>query len=347
MTTTLPYIEDSRTDHDSTTKSPSVNHITSPTKTTDSSYVTTTEIINEIDWNRKSTPGKFPSLSIGSADYLNAIDESAIGGCVVREYVYPFSSLSATATTRSASLLLSGTYISYCEPDGTRHTNIVDVFSLQGLSEDLALGVRFPDDEKIYTYVRSSFTPKTLGEFLNAIDYDNTITYGGITLYPGNNFPVNDQNRNDIKSYLFSDMSIANIMDANAEATGQCVTLSINCRELGRQSKTLKIYEDGHITTNLIGYEYSFFVGEQAVADFLKNSYNITFEDIRKMNEQTTAEDTETTNVSVPQTDTSTEAITTEACSEVMPVNESEHTDVAASDTVTTTIPTPSPTASE
>ena len=324
FTTTLPYTDDSQTD--STTKSPSVNHITSPTAPT--THITTTEAISEIDWNKKTMPGKFPSLAIGNADYLNAIDESdTVGGCVEREYVYPFSPFSETATTREATLLLSDTYISYREPDGTRHTNIVDVFSLRGFSEDLVLGVRFPDDEKIYAYVSSTYIPKTLGEFLSAVDYDNAITYGSITLYPGNNFPVNDKNKSDIKSYLFSDMNTTNIMDANAEATGQYVTLSINCHELGRQNKALKLYEDGHITTNLIGYEYTFFVGEEAVASFLKNSYNITFEEIKAITE-------------APVTETITTSPTTEpsTSSAATPINETEIFDTAVSDSLTTTV---------
>jgi hypothetical protein len=325
---TTHYTEDSQTSADSTTKSQSVNHITSPTKNTTSSHNTTTEVFEEIDWNKKSLPGKFPSLAIGNANYLNAIDESdTVGEYVEREYVYPFSPFSETATTREATLLLSNTHISYCEPDGTRHTNVVDVFSLQGFSEDLVLGVRFPDDERIYAYVSSAYIPKTLGEFLTAIDYDNAITYGSITLYPGNNFPVNDKNKGDIKSYLLSDISTTNIMDANAEATGQYVTLSINCHELGRQNKALKIYEDGHITTNLIGYEYTFFVGQEAVADFLKNSYNITFEEIKAI-------------IEVPVTETITTSPTTEplTSSAATPINETEIYDTTVSDALTTTV---------
>lgn len=330
-----PYV--SQTDIDNTTKVQSTMPTTPPTQSTTFPYVTTTEISTEIDWNRKSMPGKFNILAIKGAQHLSTIDmPETVGGCVERSYAYPFESSSETSTTRPATLLLTDKYIAGLEPNGTRHTTLVDVFSLEGFSEELVLGVSFPDDDRIYAYVSSSYIPETLGEFLEAIDYDNTVTYGGIMLYPGNNFPVNEQNAQDIKSFLLWDSSCVNIMDANAEATGQCVTVSISCHELGRESKTLKIYEDGHITTNLIGYEYTFYVGETAVTNFLKHSYNITFEEIKA---QTTVPTTGPT-TAVSTTEPITESV---ASSVATPIDENTEYNITASvtepiaDTVTVT----------
>ena len=295
---------DSQTDIGNTTEVQTTIHTTSPTKNTVSYHTTTTEMSTEPDWGRKSTPGKFNILAISGAQHLNTIDTSEIvGGCVEISYIYPFESFSETATTRSAMLLLTDKYIAGREPNGTLHTTLVDVFSLDGLSDELVLGVSFPDDDRIYAYVNNHYIPETLGDFLESVDYDNTVTYGSITLYHGNNFPVNEENVQNIKNFLLSNIKSVNIMDANAEATGQCVTISINCHELGRENKTLKIYEDGHITTNLIGYEYTFYIGEKAVTNFLKNSYNITFEEIK-------------TQTSFPVTEPTTSNSTTEAITE-------------------------------
>ncbi len=260
---------------------------TNKANTTDALTTTTSgELYYEIDWDRKSTPGKFCAVRLNHINYINISDEP--GYSSFTEYVYPFGPFEERATTRSASELITDMQIEALEPDGTLHTTSVDIFSLEGLSENLALGVRFPDDDRIYTYVSSTYIPETLGEFLSAIDYDNTVTYGGIMLYPGNNFPVNNENAKDIKSYLLSDASLVNIMDADAEATGNCVIASIYCRELGRENKVLRIWENGLIATNLIGYEFSFNVGKEAVASFLKDSYNITFEQIKELTAVTT-----------------------------------------------------------
>lgn len=293
---------------------------TSATESDSASQSTTvpSEIYNELAWEDRSMPGKFRTLGINNSQNLNAIDESDISGSL-KEYVYPFGPREERATLRQGDLLVSGVQIEGSEPDGTVHTTLIDIFSLSGLSEDLALGVRFPDDDRIYIYVCSSYIPATLGEFMDAIEYDNTVTYGAITLFQGNNFPVNNQNAKDIKSYLLSDREVLNITDADGEATGQCVTVSISCSELGRNYKVLNIYEDGHITTNLIGYEYSFFIGKDAVDNFLKNSYNITFEEIRQVSAETT----------IPEEEWTTAPTTAPArdYSQVTPANEDDITD--------------------
>ena len=280
---------------------------TNKADTTDALTTTTSsELYYEIDWDKKSMPGKFCAVRLNHINYINISDEPGYNSFT--EYVYPFGPFEETATTRNTSELISDMQLEALEPDGTLHTTTVDIFSLEGLSENLALGVRFPDDDRIFTYVSSTYVPGTLGEFLSAIDYDNTVTYGGITLYPGNNFPVNSQNTADIKKYLLSDTSLVNITDADAEATGSCVIASIYCRELGRENKVLRIWENGFITTNLIGYEFSFNVGEEAVASFLKNSYNITFEQIKEL----TAVTTNTTEPYTSGTDTTAEEDVTE-----------------------------------
>ena len=310
---------------------------------------TTTSPTDYEDWERKSMPGKFCTLKVNNSQQLSTIDESDSYGNF-KEYVYPFDSREERATTRGSALLITDIPIEATAPDGTKHQTLVDIYSLEGLNYELAVGVKFKDDDRIYTYVCSSYTPKTLGEFLDAIDYDNTVSYGGIMLYTGNLLPVNDKNRSDIKSYLLSDGSITNKMDADGEASGYSATASVYCRELGRESKILRIYESGHIITNLIGYEYSFFVGKEAVENFLKESYNTTFEEIAAIASTTTFTTTTAPSTSaVPTTippetiypaepiDTSTSAAA--AIAEEPPVtSEASATDIAEHTEVTGSI---------
>lgn len=324
---------------------------TTASPTTESSPLTTTSaghLYENMDWETKSMPGKFPTLSVNSFSHLSAIDESDIANGTEIKYVYPFEHTSETATTRHTSLLLTDMYITYTEPDGTQHTDVVDIYSLGGLSEELALGVKFKDSAKIYPYVNHSYTPETLGEFLDALDYDNTVSYGGIYL-PTGTLPVNTENAADIKNYLFSDRSISNIMNADGEPTGECVSISINCPELGLLYKALNIYEDGYITTNLIGYGFSFFVGKDIVNEFLKNSYNITFEEIRALTgttEPLTTSPTTEPSTTLPATDVPYEATICETSqapaiareqsdmTEAKTVSASEYTEATTSDPI-------------
>ena len=261
---------------------PEENCTTSPT--TDSSVIMTTvppELYHEIDWNYRTTPGKFFFVLLDSGKYGDVTIKSNKYSDH-NEYVYPFSQQEEHPTTRNATEFISDMPIEVFDNNGISHTTTIDIFTLEGLSENLAIGVKFPDDDRIYAYVNTWYIPETLGEFLDAIDYDNTVTYGGITLYPGNNFPVNNKNFKDMKNYLLSDTGVANIQNMSL-LTETCVTASIYCRELGIENKFFKISESGYISTNLIGYEYVFYIGKEAVDNFLKDSYNITFEQIKEI----------------------------------------------------------------
>lgn len=289
------------------------------TPTTQQSNTTTSPVLYD-DWESRSMPGKFCTLSLNNMQNLNAIIEEGAQSNM-KNYVYPFGYREERATTRITSLIVTDMPIEGLAPDGTTHTVLVDIYSLRGLSEELALGVKFKDDDRIYTYVCNSYIPGTLGEFLEAIDYDNTVSYGGIYL-PTGTFPINSENAADIKNYLFSDKSISNVMNADGEATGECIVTSIHCHELGMNGNHLYIHESGHITTNLIGYEYSFFVGKDAVADFLENSYNITFEQIKQLTG--TTQPMTTTPTTIPST--ATTAITSETETSATTPTETEPT---------------------
>lgn len=233
------------------------------TATPATTFETTTsamEIYYELSWEEKSMPGKYRAF----------VSEG-------REYVYPFNEAQEHPISRKGTKIISDKTIEWTEPDGTKHSTVADIFSLEGFDEKLALGVKFPDDERIYPYVYTQYLPNTLGEFLEAVDFYNSVTYGDMYFFCGEPLAVSEKNAEDIKNYLLSDVSLVNIQDI--AVTGLCVTASISCAELGFENKCFSICEDGYIATNLIGYEYVFYVGKEKVADFLKESYNLTFEE--------------------------------------------------------------------
>ncbi len=276
MTVTNPATTKKATDNLTQATQPTTFPTTMPDIYISENLTTTSspELHYEIDWDRKSTPGKFRAVVLERDEY------NCFG-----EYVYPFRPTEERATDRKATQIVSDKEIEQYEPNGTRHTTTVDIFSLEGFSTELAIGVKFENDDRIYTYVNNSYQPETLGEFLEAVDYDNTVTYGGITLYQGTVFPVNNENFKDIKKYLLSKDDAENVRDLTVSVN--CVTASIYCRELGIENKAFKISEDGYISTNLIGYRYVFYVGKETVAEFLKNSYHITFDQIKEITQTT------------------------------------------------------------
>lgn len=230
---------------------------------------TRAELFVEPDWDRLSMPGKFRGVVFNRED-------------LGREYVYPWWSESeARITKREASLLLHDyTLQNRNTKTDTLESASADIYSLGGFDKKLAIGVKFKGEDFPHIYINVSYMPENLGEFLTAVDYDKTVSYGGIELYAGTHFPVSSDNAADIRKYLFADRSVKN---ANDNPSGLYVTVIVSCEELGIINKTLRIYESGYITTNLIGYQYTFFVGKGKTDAFLKNSYNISFSDIAKM----------------------------------------------------------------
>ena len=164
-------------------------------------------------------------------------------------------------------------------------TVLTGIEAIEGFDEDLALGVKFEGIDRIYLYLNTHYTPDTLGDFLVDSDFENTVSFGGIALLKGGNNPVNAQNVADMHMYLFADDTVEN--DYIAEPQGYCVTMSVSVDALNCRNKAFYLYESGYIATNLFGNKHVFFVGEKAVADFLENSYHITFKQLKEINKST------------------------------------------------------------
>ena len=258
--------------------------------TTTRPATTRAELAMETDWSLRSMPGKFPAVQFTESD-------------MGQEYVFPWTRRDNRTTTRSATRLYSGYTLKNLNPTTDKtETATADIYALQGFNKKLAVGVQFAGEQKPHIYINTEYLPQTLGEFLSAIDYDNTIRYGNIRLYKDGTFPVNDQNKADIRRYLLSNSSVRNETPADRPLNdlpyGDYVTLTVYCDELGLHNKAMYIYESGYVATNLVGRVYLFNVGKENVAAFLKNSYNVTFDDLAKVN--TTAPAPSTTSDQMP-----------------------------------------------
>ncbi len=234
--------------------------------TTKQAFTTTAhEHWYEPKWEHRSMPGKFHVFLHNNG-----------------EYVYPFNWVEDASTNRTARKILSAVTLVGIDEYDAEHTTVVDIFAIEGFDEALALGVKFEGIDRIYLYLNTHYTPQTLGEFLADSDFENTVTFGGIALFKGGNNPVNAQNVADMHTYLFADKTVKN--EFSKDVYDYCVTLTINLEELCCRKKAFYLYESGYIATNLLGDKYVFFVGEKAVADFLENSYHVTFEQLKEIN---------------------------------------------------------------
>ena len=241
----------------------------------------------ETDWDKRTMQAKFPAVQF---------DPTGLPGGLHKEYSAVFRG--NEYISRPATLLYKDYTLRNINPKTDKEeTTTADIYVFQNFDRALAVGVKFPGEEHIRPYVNVHYTPQTLGEFMTAADIKNTVHFGNIQLFKDGTFPVNAQNKADIWEYLLSDGSIQN-MSATEWPTGNRVTMSISLAELGQNNKAMYVYENGYVATNLIGRVYVFNVGKENVAAFLKNSYNVTFDDLAKVN--TTAPAPSTTSDQMP-----------------------------------------------
>lgn len=237
---------------------------------------TRAETLREVDWSNRTMPEKFPAVQF---------DPTGIPGGLAKEY--DFALRGNEYISRPATLLYTNYTLYNLNPRTDKEeTATADIYVFRNFSRKLAVGVKFPGEEKIHPYVNVHYTAQTLGDFLNDADVKNTVHFGNIHLFKDGTFPVNAQNKADIFKYLLSDGSVKNT-NATDRPSGAKVTLSVDLAELGKRGKVMEVYESGYVHTNLLGYGCTFNVGKENVAAFLKNSYNVTFDDLAKVNSST------------------------------------------------------------
>lgn len=210
------------------------------------------------DWDEMSTPAKYFYFTYGG-----------------NEYAYTGGKRETLRVFRNVRLLEKKTIECLDLKTDTPHKTNIEIYELDGLSPKLFLGVKFSDGDSVCPYVNTGYIPSTLGEFLDASDYKNTAVYGNAGVAINGEMYGVPIMAADVNKYLLSDGSVKN---TDKEPTGRSVTVSVSLGELGIHNKTLKIYEDGWVTTNLIGYQYTFFVGKDKVDAFRKNAVELFYD---------------------------------------------------------------------
>ena len=219
---------------------------------------TAAETMRIPDWESRSTPGKFRYFTYNG-----------------KEYSYTGGWREDRSVKRSGKLIEKKRITCIDEATDKPHSTDIYIYSLSNMSDDLALGVAFGEGEKLRPYVNVEYVPKTLGGFLNAIDYKNTLSYGGITTRYKTSEPVRAPiMAADVNKYLFANTSAPNI--ASTEFNCARAVLTVNCEELNLVNKALYVYENGYIATNLVGYLYMFNIGEDNVDAFRKNVFDFS-----------------------------------------------------------------------
>ena len=208
-----------------------------PTNSIDTTSPTDDESYSEPKWDEKTISMQFPEFA------LNGITYGLRDADIPSEQIY----------SKIADVSLTG-YDTYTE---TSHSIAADVFQISHISDNCAVAVKFLGYQDYYVYVNRNYYPQTLGELINSLDIENTISFGN--MYLNDDTSVESYNKDLIRSFLLECGTAFRINDDSEHTT--ILSFSVNVGLLGIYNKSFTITEDGYLITNIMEWKYTFYIG--------------------------------------------------------------------------------------
>ena len=139
------------------------------------------------------------------------------------------------------------------------HSINAKVFSINGISNNCAVAVKFNGYDNYYVYINREYSPATLGELVDSLKLNDTISFGALT--PDDRTLVTDYDRDVLTELLDEYRDCATLFDYTGHRKLFSVSTSVDM--LGIGNKSLAVTEDGYITTNIMEWGYAFYIGEE------------------------------------------------------------------------------------
>ena len=205
-------------------------------------------------WEEMSISVQFPEFTVGEIRYttrVTPIDAARIGD-------------------RLGEALSQG-YDIYTD---TAHEAPLEYYAIRGISTECALAAKFRENEGYYVYVNSWYRPETLEELITALDLRENMTFGNF--YSSyfhedrrhEEVTFHDPDDSIVWEKLLADTSLPNVWD-EIGWYGSVFSVSVNIPLLGYENISLWLTEDGHLCTNILDSGKAFFIGEEAVRQFI------------------------------------------------------------------------------
>lgn len=207
----------------------------------------------------------------------------------------------------------NATLIGYDIYTETTYSKKGDLYSIKGISEKSAIAVKFEEGTDYYVYVNPYYRPKTLGEFIEALNLKENISFG--TIYYSywdkdakENIDVEfyDVDNEIIWQKLFSNLNLENIYNDNdtakytSERINESIEISVDIALLGYKNISVSLTDKGYLLTNILETGKGFYIGEDNVKEFLEyikenyDGYKIVYIDEDRnniINEESNIED--------------------------------------------------------
>ena len=143
------------------------------------------------------------------------------------------------------------------------HTANAKVYRIKGIAPDCAVAVRFQGYSTYYSYTSFNYNPATLGEFADALNLTNTLTFG--TVYRADGASLDSYDAAVPRSVLEDCRDCKRVEDETSYNIVFGASVSVDL--LGIKNKSMRFTEDGYLTTNLMEQRYTFYIGEDKVQE--------------------------------------------------------------------------------
>lgn len=206
------------------------------------------EMIPEPNWDEKTMTQKFPEFSWN--DDMYRLQDAEISP----EYV----------DDEEADISLSG-YDIYTD---TQYSITAHLHKIANISEKCAVAVRFENYDNYYVYINNNYFPATLGELIENLDLENTISLNYVYLKDNLSTLSEQANESEVISFLTENRDCEYISDDFPYK--KMVTFSTNIELLGIYNKSITISDNGYLITNILDWQYNFYIGEEKANQFLE-----------------------------------------------------------------------------
>lgn len=171
----------------------------------------------------------------------------------------------------------SATLSGYDVYEDKSYTVSAEVYEIKGISDECAAAVKFEGDGSYYPYYCFTYKPATLGEFCEKLDLRDNLTTGGVYLRDmkngkDDNATVYFENVSTEKvwEYLLRYSDAAAADDYDQMWLSMKGSMSAGIEILGIENLAISFSSDGWLTTNLLATGKAFYIGEDAVEDFIE-----------------------------------------------------------------------------
>ena len=222
----------------SNTTAPSKEENPDVTNTRTTKETDTAETITVPKWDERTLSERFMEfvwngITYGTRDCI--IDRSSIG-------------------SKLGLVMMAGKDICQNEEYSIR----AEVFCINAISDHCAVAIQFEGYDSYYVYTNRNYCPSTLGELIDDLDLNHTLTFGSLKLGESET-STSDYDAVMIMNRVNTSRTSKNL--SNSTPGTKLFRVSVNVELLGIQNKYLAVTKEGYIETNLMEWCFTFYIG--------------------------------------------------------------------------------------